>query len=1048
MRPIRVGLIGLTGSSSTGTSWAANAHLPYLKKSPHYEIVALLNSTIDAARAAIRNYDLPTETKAYGNPEELASDPDVDLVVCSVRVDKHYLTVRPSIIAGKAVFVEWPLDRNVKIATEMAQLAATHYARTIVGLQGSFSPVARKMKQLIENGSIGRVLSSHLLGGLGNSGASESSKVSYFLDREIGGNVVSIHLGHILEVFAAVLGEFKSFNSLMTISRPTKDIIDRNAGNKIVEANVPTTVPDQISVQGAVSPSGALATINLYGGKEIPGTPQLDWRIQGETGWLRVTSSNSSINVGSPDLKLEVFNGETGEVVALDRDQWNELPLAARNTARLYEAYRKNEWYPSFEWAVKRHETIEEMWKRQITPASTYVLEDQDSTVSDLQRRVMVLENLLAERTQQPLQQSPYDTFSLRSDSGPTECWPNQAGLRKIHFMKDFLHGKNSNTSFHGRSHWYPIFGQFDDVISTLETCKKTKDVGAAREYRSMKMFLKQSGDRNWCGEQHQSMILHGYIPPRDVADQLVNFYLETFEYTYRILHVPTFRKLYDEFWVTPARENLHLMAQIHSILAISASYYFQTENVPSNIMPLKEQIPLWLHCVQHWLDHAIEDKRNTFHALQVQCLLTIARQVSSADSNMVWISCGGMVRTAISAGLHRNPLSFRNMTPFHAELRRRLWATIMELDLQASLDAGKCPTLTCRDYDCDTPSNLDDDEITDPDGVSSLKSPTRFTRTSFLIALSRSLPARMEVVKLANGLNPNVSYNELLRLSADITKSFQYMPLPQSEKKPILHPSFQADFFDFLTRRFLLVIHRQVAIMGAYDPKYHFSRRVCLDSSLIMLSHFGVSTGRDGEDDHQRVPLATYCGGMFRNELLNSALSICVEMLMGKVDIETLGCSIHDQALSAMTDPSSRLPDDYLFIIIERARKMIEHWILEGHGLYSKMYMCLCTAFNSVKARYANEDPQTAVSTAICENVGNFKMRLLQRTPGIQMFDGTVAPKDTPESNVSMVENTDNCNDLPTRGCFAQSSFPDEMMRGDSEWDSNFDSWDIDWDL
>lgn len=162
----------------------------------------------------------------------------------------------------------------------------------------------------------------------------------------------------------AALGEFKSFNSLLAISRPTKDIVDRAAGNKVVEANVSNTVPDQISVQGITSPSGALLTINLHGGKEIPGTPQLDWRIQGEKGWLRVSSSNCAINVGSPDIKLELFDAESGRVEVLDRDEWDELPLPAQNTARLYEAYRKNEWHPTFDWAVKRHELIDEMWKR------------------------------------------------------------------------------------------------------------------------------------------------------------------------------------------------------------------------------------------------------------------------------------------------------------------------------------------------------------------------------------------------------------------------------------------------------------------------------------------------------------------------------------------------------------------------------------------------------------------------------------------------------------------------------------------------------------
>jgi len=69
MGPIRVGLIGLSGAPPDkyeGTSWTPNAHLPYLKASPDY---ALLNSLVDSAKAAIARYELPAETKAYGDPE-------------------------------------------------------------------------------------------------------------------------------------------------------------------------------------------------------------------------------------------------------------------------------------------------------------------------------------------------------------------------------------------------------------------------------------------------------------------------------------------------------------------------------------------------------------------------------------------------------------------------------------------------------------------------------------------------------------------------------------------------------------------------------------------------------------------------------------------------------------------------------------------------------------------------------------------------------------------------------------------------------------------
>jgi len=76
MVPIRVGLIGLSGApleKYEGTSWAPNAHLPYLKASPDYKIVALLNSSVDSAKAAITRYELPAGTKAYGNPEGISS---------------------------------------------------------------------------------------------------------------------------------------------------------------------------------------------------------------------------------------------------------------------------------------------------------------------------------------------------------------------------------------------------------------------------------------------------------------------------------------------------------------------------------------------------------------------------------------------------------------------------------------------------------------------------------------------------------------------------------------------------------------------------------------------------------------------------------------------------------------------------------------------------------------------------------------------------------------------------------------------------------------
>ena len=129
MAPTCIGLIGLSASAS----WAVWAHLPYLKDTSKYTIAALCNSSVENARAAIKVHGLPPTTKAYGSPQDLADDPEIDLVVCSVRVDRHYETV-PSLKAGKDIFCEWPLGKDLAEAQEMEEIAKSKGVRTMVGL--------------------------------------------------------------------------------------------------------------------------------------------------------------------------------------------------------------------------------------------------------------------------------------------------------------------------------------------------------------------------------------------------------------------------------------------------------------------------------------------------------------------------------------------------------------------------------------------------------------------------------------------------------------------------------------------------------------------------------------------------------------------------------------------------------------------------------------------------------------------------------------------------------------------------------------------------
>lgn len=98
-------------------------------------------------------------------------------MVCSVKVDRHFQTIRPSLEVSKAVFVEWPLDKNLAVAKEMAALAAKSGSKTLVGLQASYDPVMRLLKKTIDEGKVGKFLSSTIFNSQGNGGDTEVKNV-------------------------------------------------------------------------------------------------------------------------------------------------------------------------------------------------------------------------------------------------------------------------------------------------------------------------------------------------------------------------------------------------------------------------------------------------------------------------------------------------------------------------------------------------------------------------------------------------------------------------------------------------------------------------------------------------------------------------------------------------------------------------------------------------------------------------------------------------------------------------------------------------------
>ncbi|KXS96277.1 hypothetical protein AC578_3864 [Pseudocercospora eumusae] len=373
MAPIRIALIGL--SKSAKTSWASDGHLPYLlskRGRDRFEIKALLNSSVDAAKRAIECYNLPPDTKAYGSANDLAKDGDIDLVVCTTRVDVHYDTVRPSVAAGKAVFVEWPLAENVQRATELADLARKSGSPTLVGIQARVGPVAVKLRELLRSGEAGRVLSSSVQAFSPYSNReSVSEGLAYFLDKNVGGNPITIAFGHMIDLVHSVLGEFESSDSHVQIQHPEQAIIGTNGKEK---TKYTSDVPDLLSLHGTLQPSstvakGASLIVNFRTGPPFPGTLPFIWTINCETAEIRVISERGPFlqsESNSYPVPIELHDFASGEVKNIEWqwEDWQEVISArSRNIAKLYDLYAEGKLEEAscatFEEAVLRHEQLD-----------------------------------------------------------------------------------------------------------------------------------------------------------------------------------------------------------------------------------------------------------------------------------------------------------------------------------------------------------------------------------------------------------------------------------------------------------------------------------------------------------------------------------------------------------------------------------------------------------------------------------------------------------------------------------------------------------------
>ncbi|TME69061.1 MAG: Gfo/Idh/MocA family oxidoreductase [Chloroflexi bacterium] len=346
-----VGIIGV----NPAWGWAATAHIPALRALPNYEIRALSARSAESAREVGQAFGV---SAVFSDHRELVIQPDIDVVAVTVKVPHHRELVSAALAAGKAVYCEWPLGRDLDDARAMAALAAEKSVRTVVGLQARQAAAVEFVQQLLRDGYVGEVLSTTIVG-LSIAGDKLVQPNGYMLDKTNGANLLTVAFGHSLDMLSYVLGEFAELSAVSDVRRPVITI--QETGERIVK-----TAADQIAVIGTLN-SGATASIHIR--EAVAGGTGFLWEINGTDGTLRITA-----DAALPEIFPLTVAGAQGRnepaqlaIPAAMTQKWPTLAslegTPAFNVARAYAAFAGDidngtHTVPDFGDAVRRHELI------------------------------------------------------------------------------------------------------------------------------------------------------------------------------------------------------------------------------------------------------------------------------------------------------------------------------------------------------------------------------------------------------------------------------------------------------------------------------------------------------------------------------------------------------------------------------------------------------------------------------------------------------------------------------------------------------------------
>ena len=238
-------------------------------------------------------------------------------------------------------------------------------------------------------------------------------------------------------------------------------------------------------------------------------------------------------------------------------------------------------------------------------------------------------------------------------------------------------------------------------------------------------------------------------LPTQMLCEKLISIYFDTWESTFRVLHRPSFLNTLHAFWDLSLEDKIKLRGLVPQLVAILAVACSTTSGILAGSISDSTWSNTACDSLNFWLFGLPRKDQNEMSTLQTSCLLVLAMQLNMYPPDKIWNATGSLVRSAMSMGLHIDPESL-GLSRLQKEIRRRLWSTILEFDLQASQAVGMAPCVHVDTFTSEIPANLTDSDLKTVHNVPQRDSSVDiFTDILSQHALASSLRLRLEVASL-----------------------------------------------------------------------------------------------------------------------------------------------------------------------------------------------------------------------------------------------------------------------------------------------------------